>query len=114
MVNLLIGSFFLQSVLTVLACLGLAHTLKRQRSMIAQLEKMKRQCHRYSHVVECQMEVGQNLSCLCILLQVAEKYRNTKPDKADGAIREAKQLSATSLDSIRQLRQMSDNSTVAP
>lgn len=109
MVNLLIGSVFVQLAVIVFACIGLLHARRRQRAMVDQLALMERQCHRYSNMYDRQLEVGQNLSCLCILLQVAEKYRKIKPEKADGAILQAKQLSATSLDSIRQLKHMADD-----
>ncbi len=109
MVNLLVGSVFVQLALIVLACIGLFHAHKRQKAMVGEIERMERQCHRYSDLYDRQLEVGQNLSCLCILLQVAEKYRKIKPEKADGAILQAKQLSATSLDSIRQLKHISDS-----
>lgn len=106
MVYLLISSILVQLSVIVFACIGLVNAYQRQRAMAKQIEMMERQCHRYSNLYDNQLEVGQNLSCLCILLQVAEKYRKIKPEKADGALRQAKQLSATSLDSIRQVKHL--------
>lgn len=115
MVQLLIGSALVQLTLVAIACVSLALAHKRQRAMAKKLAHLELQNRKQSHSnwSDLQTEVGQNLSCLCILLQVAEKYRTIKPEKADGAIRQAKNLTAASLNSIRQLKQLSDNNEAA-
>lgn len=112
MVQLLIGSVIVQLTLVAFACIGLFAAYRKQNAMAQKLAHMERQCRRHSNLSQLQVEVGQNLSCLSILLQVAEKYRRIKPEKADGAILQAKHLTTASLNSIRQLKQLSENNDV--
>ena len=115
MVQVLFGSVIVQLALVVFACFSVVLTNKRQNALVKKLAQMEQQCRRHSHpeFSDLQTEVGQNLSCLSILLQVAEKYRQIKPEKADSAILQAKELTTASLNSIRQLKQLSENNDFA-
>ncbi len=111
MVILFIASVFLQLGLVGAICILGAKAQANQSRLSARIEELQRDVMVAQSNSDLQLEVGQNLSCLAIWLQVAERYQQVKPEKAGNALIQAKILTHDSLQAVRLLKNMSDTAS---